>query len=43
MDKWMTTETTTLTEHPNDPAKAEVSIWVCPPKYVGGAKSLFLI
>jgi muconolactone delta-isomerase len=25
MDKWMTTETTPLTEHPNDPAKAEVS------------------
>jgi len=24
MDKWMTTETTPLTEHPNDPAKAEV-------------------
>ncbi len=25
MDKWMTTEITPLTEHPNDPAKAEVS------------------
>jgi muconolactone delta-isomerase len=24
MDKRMTTETTPLTEHPNDPAKAEV-------------------
>jgi muconolactone delta-isomerase len=24
MDKWMTTETTPLSEHPNDPAKAEV-------------------
>jgi muconolactone delta-isomerase len=24
MDKWMTTETTPLTEHPTDPAKAEV-------------------
>jgi muconolactone delta-isomerase len=24
MDKWMTTETTPLTEHPNDPAHAEV-------------------
>jgi muconolactone delta-isomerase len=22
MDKWMTTETTTLSEHPNDPARA---------------------
>jgi len=24
MDKWMTTETTPLTEHPNDPARSEV-------------------
>jgi muconolactone delta-isomerase len=24
MDKWMTTETTPLTEHPNDPASSEV-------------------
>jgi muconolactone delta-isomerase len=24
MDTWMTTETTPLTEHPNDPAKARV-------------------
>jgi hypothetical protein len=24
MDKWMTTKTTPLTEHPNDPANSEV-------------------